>query len=70
MLSRLFRWEFVRLIVGLLKNARFFLFAFGVTSWGRMSEGEDVGGTPWGCMSEGGNPRERKRTGRLTSTNG
>ena len=56
MLSGFFRWEFERLIVGLLKDARFFLFVFGVTSWGRMSEGEDVGGTPWGRMSEGGNP--------------
>ena len=31
---------------------------FRVTSWGRMSEGEDVGGTLWGRMSEGGNPRD------------
>ena len=31
---------------------------FGVTSWGRMSEGEDVRGTLWGRMSEGGNPRD------------
>ena len=31
---------------------------FGITSWGRMSEGEDVGGTLWGRMSEGGNPRD------------
>ena len=29
-----------------------------VTSWGGMSEGEDVGGTLWGRMSEGGNPRD------------
>ena len=43
---------------------------FGVTSWGRMSEGEDVGGTLWERMSEGGNVRERKRTGRLTTMNG
>ena len=31
---------------------------FGVASWGRMSEGEDVGGTLWGRMSKGGNPRD------------
>ena len=52
--TRIFPLEFERLIVGLLKDARFFLFVFGVTSWGRMSEGEDVGGTLWGRMSEGG----------------
>ena len=63
MLSGFFRWEFVRLIVGLLKDARFFLFICGVTSWGRKSAGEDVAGTPWGRMSEGGNPRERKKDG-------
>ena len=31
---------------------------FGVASWGRMSKGEDVGGTLWGRMSEGGKPRD------------
>ena len=54
MLRGFLHWEFARLIVGLLKDARFFLLVFGVASWGRMSEGEDVGGTPWGRMSEGG----------------
>ena len=31
---------------------------FGVASWGRMSEGEDVGGTLRGRMSEEGNQRD------------
>ena len=55
--------EFVRLFVGPLKDVRFFPFVLGVTSWGRMSEGEDVGGTPWGRMSKGGESTRTEKDG-------
>ena len=57
MLHGLFRCKFVRLIVVFLETPGLSRVV-EVASWGRMSEGEDVGGTLWGRMSEGGNPRE------------
>ena len=52
-----FRCKFARLIVVFLETPGLSRVV-EVTSWGRMSEGEDVGGTLWGRMSEGGNPRD------------
>ena len=48
-----FRCKFVRLIVVFLETPGLSRVV-EVTSWGRMSEGEDVGGTLWGRMSKGG----------------
>ena len=52
------------MIVGKLRTHGFSFGFSGFTSWGRMSEGEDVRGTLWGRKSEGGNLRDGKE-GRL-----